>query len=285
MKERSPEDFIKQANEKHGDTFDYSLVNYTGYKNNITVICNKHGSLSCKPRDHIRSKYGCCSQCQIEDHVNRTKQNVQNTLDRRFTGLIVWCDSDLYTNEMNNFYCKIHGHFKAYYKKLRYNNCGCPSCALDKIKAPRPNRKLSKNNGAINWSKLDRDNTLANMKAWLYVINIKTDSEDFYKVGVSNEDSFYFRMRRFAKVGDTALIQLFKGCMEDCYELEQLLLETADRYVPKVIFEGKTECFQSGILDELRPLEMAFKRVNKYVGGKPTQHYAGEITNELSNTR
>jgi very-short-patch-repair endonuclease len=61
------DEFIQKAKEKHGDTYDYSMVDYTGCKDYVTIICPKegHGPFQQTPDSHINNKCGC-SKCGYE---------------------------------------------------------------------------------------------------------------------------------------------------------------------------------------------------------------------------
>jgi very-short-patch-repair endonuclease len=50
--------FIKKIKEIHGDTYDYSLVNYTGINNLIVIQCKTHGIFEQKARTHLLGS-GC----------------------------------------------------------------------------------------------------------------------------------------------------------------------------------------------------------------------------------
>lgn len=43
MKKLTKEEFIKDCIEKHGDKYDYSLVDYKGVRSKIDIVCPKHG--------------------------------------------------------------------------------------------------------------------------------------------------------------------------------------------------------------------------------------------------
>jgi len=53
------EDFIKKAQEIHGDKYDYSKVNYVNYKTKVEIICKKHGPFLMTPCNHIQNQAGC----------------------------------------------------------------------------------------------------------------------------------------------------------------------------------------------------------------------------------
>lgn len=69
------ETFIEKARKKHGDTYDYSLVDYKNNATKITLICKTHGEFEITPAYHLRGGY--CSYC--------AKENVKNywTPERR----------------------------------------------------------------------------------------------------------------------------------------------------------------------------------------------------------
>jgi hypothetical protein len=50
--------FIKRSQEIHGDTYDYSLVDYITSKDDVTIICKTHGSFTQKPHKHLMGR-GC----------------------------------------------------------------------------------------------------------------------------------------------------------------------------------------------------------------------------------
>lgn len=51
-------DFISKAKEIHGDTYDYTLSEYIGYKKKIKIICKDHGIFEQTPDNHL-SGSGC----------------------------------------------------------------------------------------------------------------------------------------------------------------------------------------------------------------------------------
>ena len=43
MKKKTTEEFIKEAKQIHGDTYDYSKVDYKNNSEKVCIICPKHG--------------------------------------------------------------------------------------------------------------------------------------------------------------------------------------------------------------------------------------------------
>jgi very-short-patch-repair endonuclease len=62
--------FLRNSFEKHGDKYDYKLVEYTNSKTKVRIICNKHGEFEQSPFLHLKSKY-CCPVCKNE-HMSKT---------------------------------------------------------------------------------------------------------------------------------------------------------------------------------------------------------------------
>jgi prepilin-type processing-associated H-X9-DG protein len=68
--------FIEKAKQTHEDRFDYSLVNYNGYENKVTIICNKHGKFEQSPHNHLNGA-GCpsCSESRGEKKIAEILKN------------------------------------------------------------------------------------------------------------------------------------------------------------------------------------------------------------------
>ncbi len=58
---KSTAQFIVEAMIVHGDKYDYSLVEYTGATNNVTIICKEHGPFPQTPSHHLNGSG--CSDC------------------------------------------------------------------------------------------------------------------------------------------------------------------------------------------------------------------------------
>lgn len=59
------EEFIRRSQEKHGNKFDYSMVDYKNNLTKVTIICPRHGEIEVRPSTHMRGVE--CNQCEIED--------------------------------------------------------------------------------------------------------------------------------------------------------------------------------------------------------------------------
>ena len=60
-KKLTTNEFIDKAKQKHGETYDYSLIDYMNAHSKVTIICKIHGKFSQKASAHLWG-YGC-SMC------------------------------------------------------------------------------------------------------------------------------------------------------------------------------------------------------------------------------
>lgn len=133
-------EFINNAIKVHGDTFDYSLVNYKGNKIKVSIICKKHGVFEQKPNNHLSLKQGCPS-CKTLKHSKRITKNFSDFLTQ---SSLKYGDKFIYDEKYfkgfsrkTKILCKEHGFFEQtpyLHITLKY---GCPQCAIqESIKLP-----------------------------------------------------------------------------------------------------------------------------------------------------
>jgi very-short-patch-repair endonuclease len=123
-------DIIAKCVEIHGDTYDYTLVDYVNYYTKIKIQCKKHGIFQQTPKSHILKKSGC-PKCAIEYKANKLKlsqeefiETSNNIHNRKYDYSLV--------NYINNktkvtIICPNHGMFQqAPVHHMR--GIGCPIC-------------------------------------------------------------------------------------------------------------------------------------------------------------
>lgn len=64
MRRNTLESFVRKAREVHGDTYDYSKVEYTDNKTHVTISCPKHGDFKQRPDRHLTGTG--CPLCGID---------------------------------------------------------------------------------------------------------------------------------------------------------------------------------------------------------------------------
>lgn len=75
-KNKTSEEFIKDAKRIHKDKYNYNLVEYKNANTKIKIICKKHGVFEQTPRNHL-SKQGCpnCNNSKGEIIINNFLKN------------------------------------------------------------------------------------------------------------------------------------------------------------------------------------------------------------------
>ena len=107
-KYKTTEDFKKAATDKHGNKYDYSLVNYVNAKTKVKIICPIHGEFEQIPRQHVYG--GNCQKCSgvymDKDYFIKKAKIIH--------GEKYDYSSVNYLNSLTpvNIICPIHGEFK-----------------------------------------------------------------------------------------------------------------------------------------------------------------------------
>lgn len=123
------ESFIHKAKLLHGDKYDYSLVNYLGFKSKIKIICRIHGEFEQRPDKHIQ---GCgCQICGKEKISKGNRSNTESFIlkakkihgDQYDYSKSVYCDS----KKDIKIICHVHGEFNQNPNNHLFGK-GCPSC-------------------------------------------------------------------------------------------------------------------------------------------------------------
>jgi len=74
-------DWISRFTSVHGATYDYSHVNYSGYKTPVEIHCAIHGQFYQTPDNHFRGKQGC-PKCGNERIRNSKQLKIAEFIDR-----------------------------------------------------------------------------------------------------------------------------------------------------------------------------------------------------------
>ena len=120
------DEFINKAKEKHGDKYDYSLVNYTNSHNKIKIICPIHGEFEQSPKSHLKGHE--CNKCNgnillnINEIIKRGENIHKNKYDYSISEYIG------FDNKIN-IVCPIHGQFEQLVNN-HLQGKGCKKCAI-----------------------------------------------------------------------------------------------------------------------------------------------------------
>jgi len=78
-KTKTKQQFINDAINVHGNTYDYSKVEYINSTTKIKIICKHHGIFKQTPEGHL--KYKGCRQCSNERKTFVTKKDSYTSMD------------------------------------------------------------------------------------------------------------------------------------------------------------------------------------------------------------
>ena len=116
--------FIEKANKKHGNKYDYSLVNYTNNYTKIKIICKEHGIFEQSPANHLKGQN--CPECvggirlTTKKFIEKANKKHGNKYDYSLVN---------YTNNYTKIkiICKEHGIFEQL-PSVHSRGHGCPLC-------------------------------------------------------------------------------------------------------------------------------------------------------------
>ena len=135
----SLEKFIEKAKIKHGERYDYSLVNFFRQHDLIKIVCETHGVFEQAANDHLKGRG--CNQCGIiksglgrkgplftpQEFIEKCRKIHGDTYDYTKT---------LYVGSLSKviIICKTHGEFTQF-PNNHLTGYGCKICGIHKNKA------------------------------------------------------------------------------------------------------------------------------------------------------
>jgi len=130
----SLDSFIRRAKLKHGDNYDYSLVEYKNNKTKVLINCPKHGVFEQLPYSHLIGSD--CTKCGVEKaKKSRTKTNSRFIDEAKLIhegkydySLVEYTNTDIKVKII----CPKHEAFKQKPTK-HLQNQGCPVCRESKL--------------------------------------------------------------------------------------------------------------------------------------------------------
>ena len=122
---KNTEWFVKKAKVVHGERFDYSKSNYTGYDGNINIICKTHGLFTTTVRLHLKGVN--CIKCTWDSFKSNTSQFI--TKSKAVHGDKFSYDKVVYGKAIDKVIitCLTHGDFKQVASD-HLSGSGCPIC-------------------------------------------------------------------------------------------------------------------------------------------------------------
>lgn len=233
MKKLTQSEVIDRFRDIHGNSYDYSLVDYKNKRSKVTLVCPVHGEFRITP-DRVLFQRAGCPKCGLLKRGRRkltTPEFVERSVikhgDKYDYSLSEYVDQ----NTPIKIICSDHGIFEQYPANHYHLGHNCPMCA-----------NLEKSGG---YETLGDDALNGIKSAYLYTIKLYNNIESFHKIGVtvSIED----RIKSLTSSGYKCdLIQSVRyPSMLHAFRIEQSIHSRLRkfRYIPKIKFGGYTECF------------------------------------------
>lgn len=264
IKRLTTEQFIEKANKIHNFKYDYSKTIYIKSNQKIIIICPKHEKFLQTPNAHLR-KQGCkkCSVIKIKKILTFTnEQFIQKAKE------IHGNQYDYSKVEYKNSHTKIiivcpkHGQFE----QIPDSHIRGSSCFI-----------CSRLNSG--WSYNSWNNQALQSKNFdsfkVYIIKCWNEDEEFYKIGKTFNKLERRFNNRFTMPYNykSILIINSKNNSFKISKLENKLHKEncKYKYIPKLKFEGQTECFnQLNIINNILVDKIILKQIISYNKNKLT---------------
>ena len=216
------DDFIKQANLKFGDKFEYDFANYSGITGNkIRIKCPIHGWFEKVPRNFIISNCGCTECGFRRKNLSKTKSYDSFVLEAKakHNNKYIYPESNRKTFENRNsiveIECKKHGLFKK--RAIKHlNGQGCFECKIE---------ELVKNGilvGGYNSDLFKSNRDIANKQGYLYYLMVNNGRD--FKIGITV--NLKKRLKSLESLFDNVvLLKSRQGRLEDMFNIEQEILQ------------------------------------------------------------
>lgn len=249
--ENKTEIFINKSIEVHGNKYNYSLSEYKGALNKLTIICKKHGifeqfasshlnGAGCKKCGRIKRDRSCTKS--VDSYIERLNKIHNNTYSINKKDFI-----NLKTSIPH--YCSIQKEWFNMRPSHVLNGQRCRKCANKKISDRA--KKTSIGWTYSKWKERgDKSKYFDSFK--IYIIKCWNDNEEFYKIG----KTFQAINRRFQSKREIPynwkLYKVIKGGSLDMSILEnELKIKNKKyKYTPKIKFNGSYECFSKIIIED-----------------------------------
>lgn len=112
VKVQSTDDFIRKANQIHGDKYDYSKVDYVNSCTKVCIVCHEHGEFWQNPHGHLTGRG--CQKCSLAG-TSKTEEKMYDLLCE------IFCEDDVirqYKSDVYPFRCDFYVKSRDLYIEL-----------------------------------------------------------------------------------------------------------------------------------------------------------------------
>lgn len=227
---KTTKQFIKEANELHGDRYDYSNTNYTRNTINIQILCETHGMFEQIPTVHL-SGGGCpkCGNCKKSSLMTKTQGQFIEEANKAHKNFYDYSKTIYERADLKvKILCPIHGTYEQI-PNSHIRGAGCPICGNE-----------------THWKREDYIKKAKGRVCIFYTIRCFNEDEEFYKIGITMRSV----KERYSPVKhmpyEFEVISEVNGSAGFIWDLERDEKRKLKEfhYLPKIYFAGsKTECF------------------------------------------
>lgn len=229
------DNFIKKSIKIHGNLYNYDKVDYLkNAHEDVIIICPLHGEFKLTPNEHLSKKCGC-KKCSLIKKRKTTEQFIKEAKkihNNKYDYSLVE-----YTTNVKNIkiICPEHGIFEQSPINHIFQKHGCQKCGFNLI--------------GFNRTKFKKICKIKNRIAKLYFIHFYNNNEEFIKIGITSK-SVEKRFRSENKLGYAIkIIKYLEGEASKIWNMEKKLHKKFKefKHIPKINFNGSTECFNINI--------------------------------------
>lgn len=219
--------------------YQFKIGEYKGYHSKIEVICKDHGSSFISFRGNRYPKTPC-KQCKVNHNIKGHSELLSRCREK-FGDRYEYLNTFRKITDKLEIVCPDHGNVQMAFRSHMNSPTGCPECSKEI-------QDFARSSGCYNWTLLERDTELASKSCSVYFVS----GQEYMKVGITTSGNGKRRksLKYESKLDNFETI--FSGTLIECFELEQLILSEADKYIPEEKFGGYTECFTSSFQSALR---------------------------------
>ena len=209
----SKDEFIKRANEIHGNKYDYSKIEYVDTKTKVEIICPVHGSFFQSPNKHMSDR-GCpiCGRERTIEHNFLTLDDFIKRA-RKVHGDKYDYSKSLYTgaDSKMEIICEKHGKFlQTPHNHLKGTNC--PSCGAS---VSKPEIKLKDFIRSFYKGEIitNSKNIIPPMELDIYVPNLNLAIEfngGYWHSEKFKDKNYHLKKYNLCKSKDTRLISIWE---------------------------------------------------------------------------
>lgn len=206
---------------------DLTIIKYNGMKEKCLVKDNNGFYYTPKCCDLLSGHPVSIQTCSEKEKLFEYKANIRHNNIYEYNKFI-------YKNgkQKINIKCKLHGNFMQSIES-HLSGKGCSKCMT------------------LGFSKGDFIKKLRGKDGILYVLKFFNNDEEFIKVGITSSSVLkrYCQMKYY----NYEIIKIVKDSANKIYDLEKIIIKKYRKYqyIPKIKFNGYTECFKIDKLKEI----------------------------------